>query len=590
MAASDNAKISLWADFAKFKKLWPYLRQNSKQLFATLPLIPLISVLQLYQPILLKHAIDDGILKHDHNQLLHLATFYLVLVIAEWLTRSTQSLSSTFIVERMIRRLRGRIVHHVLHLAPAFHDQSMSGALVTRATSDCDNLSESLNQGILQSLVDVVVLCGVVVGMFLLDPYLGAVTLVILPLTFLLIVWFSRAIKEAMLNARRHLAMLNAFTQECLSGITTIKVLTAEKAAEKRYHGLNLAFRDAQMRSVTFDAFLYSMLEGMASITVGVVLWLVISHFFGFSFYTAGVTVAFVRYIQQLFEPLKTLGQTLSALQGVFTSIDRVFTVLETQNHIGGDRPAFDIKGHIEFQDVGFAYRRFDDSGHQPTPILKQVSFQVPPGSSCAIVGLTGGGKSTMMKLLTKLYDGYSGEIRIDGEDLRRIEPFSLRKKISIVPQEIVLFNDTIRFNIGMGADDVTQDMIERAAGLVGADAFIQGLEGGYDFKVAENGENLSEGQKQLIAFARALVHNPGLVVLDEATSSIDPQSESAIQRAIGNMLAGRTVLIIAHRLATVKRCDNILVVEDGRIVEEGTHPVLLAKQGAYHQLHESLA
>jgi ABC-type multidrug transport system fused ATPase/permease subunit len=584
-AAGNSEVRSLYQDFKGLKKLWPYLREYKRLIFIAALLIPVISGLQMALPLIIKRTIDEGILKNNGTVLLYGASFYLLAVLGEYITRAGQSITTALAVHRMIRKMRANLVTQVMRLKASFHDQSLSGALVTRATSDFDNLSESLNMGVLTSVVDIAVLGGCVIGMFIMSWPMALCAILILPLVAWIVRGFSKGLKAAMLKTRKKIAALNAFTQECFYGHSTIKLLTAEAAAEKRYNQLNIEFRDAQMDSVILDSMMFSILDGIASITVGLVLWLGITQLLDIQLVTAGVMVAFVQYIQQLFEPLKNLGNKMAMLQGAFTSIDRVFGVLDLKDWVGGHVPSPKIKGSVRFEHVSFSY---DKSRANAPKILHDVSFDLQPGKSLALVGATGSGKSTIVKLLSKLYDQYSGHIFIDDLDLATIEPDSLRKQIAIVPQDIVLFDGTVAFNIGLGDPTVTRESIEAAARDVGADGFIRRLSGGYEHHVKERGANLSHGQRQLLAFARALARSPSLVILDEATSSVDPESEAVVQAAIARLLKGRSVIVIAHRLSTIRQCDKILVIEKGRVIESGKHDELKALGATYARLLES--
>lgn len=580
------AKKKLGAELRGLTKLWPYLRQEKRLLVVSMVLIPVIAALDTGLPLVLKYAIDHGIASKDTSALALAAGVFGLIVVLNYFARSGQSIASSVAVLRMIRRLRMKLFSHVLSLNASYHDRSMSGALVTRATSDFDSLSDSLNMGVLTSLVDLGSLIGCVIGMFILDWRLALTTLVILPIVFFIVQWFSKAMKTAMLKARIKIAALNAFTQECFYGHQTVKVLTAEKATGVTYGRLNREFRDAQMSSVVLDAFMFALLDGVATITTGLALWFVVSEHLPGAVLSAGVLVAFVQYVQQLFEPLKQLGNKMAMLQGAFTSIDRVFGVMGETAVIEGKNPVTKIDGEVEFQNVSFAYHAKGEG--QGRRILTAINFKLKRGRTLAIVGATGSGKSTLVKLLAKLYDGYDGKILLDGKDLKDLDPESLRSAMAIVPQDIVLFDGSIAFNIGLGRPGITRHDIEEAATQVGADDFIKRLPHGIDQEIKEQGSNLSHGQRQLIAFARALARKPGLVILDEATSSIDPESEATIQKAIARILHGRTVIVIAHRLSTIRQCDEILVVDKGRVIESGRHEELLEKRGAYFGLHQA--
>jgi ATP-binding cassette subfamily B protein len=579
---------SLLTDFMKLRLLWPYIQKERTLFVIAVVLIPIISVLLVLEPLLLKYAIDEGVLNKDLGKLTLYSVGFLIVVTGEYLTRTGQSYTTAIIINRMISNLRRRLVSHVLSLRASYHDRSLSGALVTRATSDFDNLNESLSTGVLKSIVDISSLAGCIIGMFLLEWHLALIAVAVLPFVFWGIGWFSRALKTGMLASRNQLSVLNAYTQECLYGSSTIKLLAARKDAEQKYQQFNAGYRQAQMKVVVLDAFLFSVLDGVSSITIGLILWMTVTRLVGLDAITAGVMVAFIRYIQQVFEPLKQLGSTMAMLQGVFTAVDRVFTVLDTKEFIEGTDIPASISGSVEFKNVSFRYGK--NAGSDQKLTLEDITFRLKPGESLALVGATGSGKSTIVKLLSKLYDGYDGKILLDGTDIRSLDGSLIRKQISIVPQDIVLFDGSVTFNISLGAENISLEDVKSAAKIVGADTFINLLPGGYDFNIREQGGNLSHGQTQLIAFARALARNPKLVILDEATSSVDPQSETVIQDAIRKMLHGRTVVVIAHRLSTIRECDKILVIGAGKILEEGNHQQLIKRGGAYQELHLALS
>jgi ATP-binding cassette subfamily B protein len=414
--------------------------------------------------------------------------------------------------------------------------------------------------------------------MFLLNWKLALIASIALPIVIFAINKFSHALKRFNVITRKKIATLNAYTQESLYGNSTIKLIRAEEQAFEKHNKLNEGYRNSQMKVVALDALLFAVIEGISSITIGLVLWYSLSDYFPTNTLTAGVMVAFVQLIQQLFDPLKQLGSTMAMLQGVFTSIDRIFGILVEDEFIEGSEDSTP-NGDIQLRDVCYQY---EENG---VKVLNQVSFDVKSGESVAIVGSTGSGKSTIIKLLSKLYDSYEGSISIGGNELRKYTAEGIRNNIAIVPQDIVIFDGSVSFNIGLGIDGVTEKDIIRAAKLVGADKFIQELPGQYNHRILERGANLSHGQKQLLAFARALCKDPDFVILDEATSSVDPASEREIQQALLKILHNKTVIVIAHRLSTIKECDNIIVLEKGKILESGKHSELIANNGRYHEL-----
>ncbi len=574
-------------DLLSLKRLWPYFTENKRYIYFSLFLVPFIALVNALIPYLFKRGIDDGIILGETETLYWVGAMYFLLVTLNYLLRTGQAIMAAVAVNRMIMHLRNALAQHILRLKAAYHDKTLSGALATRTTGDFDNLSASLDQGILSAIVDIAVLLGCLLGMFALNIKLSLVVLSMLLIGIWAINFFSQKLKKAMLRARKKVAAANAYVQECMQGSNTLKVLNAQEESQRRYFSLNEEARKAQIGSVNVDALMFSVIEGISSIAIGVVLWTSLK-WFGvsselFSGLSLGIIVAFIQYVQSLFEPLKSLGSRMAMIQGVFTAIERIFGILDIKDFISGDKePQFD-KGCVEFDNVSFCY---DLS--EMNYILKRVSFTVPQGSSIALVGPTGGGKSTIIKLLSKLYDGYEGDILLDKQNLKEIEPFLLRREIAIVPQEITLFTGSLSFNISMGDSSIPLEDIKAAACVVGLDQIVEELPGQWEFEVKEQGGNLSHGQRQLIVFARALVKRPKIIILDEATSSVDPESEKLVQDAISLILQGRTVIVIAHRLSTIEECDQILLIKGGEIAERGTHKELLAQKRHYYDMYTS--
>lgn len=576
----SQAPSKTLSNFSSLKKLWPWLRASRMYLLFALIMIPASATIESLSPIVVQRTIDLGVAKHNQSEIYHWATIFLLLVVASYIFRCVQAITTATAVHRMILDMRSSLVRHVLKLPSSFHDKQLSGALATRATGDFDNLSESLNQGVLSSIIDVMALVGCVVGMFVLSVKLALITIVLLPLVTWVVLWFSRKLNNSMMSARKKIAALNGYTQEALSAMTAVKLLNATRHVAKHYSKLNVEHRDAQMESVFYDAFMFATLDGIASITLGIVLFTVIRTVGIGSDLTAGVIIGFVQYVQQIFEPLKQLGTKMAMLQGAFTSVERIFGLLDRSEHIpGSDKAAWPSAPDVSFSHVHFSY------GAESGEVLKDVTFDLPGGSSLAIVGATGSGKSTIVKLLCKMYAGHTGQITLDGQDINRFDAMDLRKHMAIVPQDIVLFEASVAFNISLGSPDISEADIKTAAAITGAERFINELPNTYDYPIREGGGNLSHGQRQLIAFTRALVRQPRILVLDEATSSIDPQSEALIQDSIARILKGRTVIIIAHRLNTIQRCNRVLVIEHGKVQESGTIPDLMAKKGRFFEL-----
>ncbi|MEI6833867.1 MAG: ABC transporter ATP-binding protein [bacterium] len=561
-------------------KLWPWLRPHRKLVYLGSAMIPVVAIIAMVQPLLLKKAIDDGILAGNWQITMFWASFCLLLSFSTYILGGVQTIATSIAVHRMIYSMRSSLMRHVLSLPAVWHDNQISGALATRATSDFDTLSESLNQGVLSSVIDILVLAGCIAGMFLLSSKLAVTALIILPIMTWLVIWFSKKLNTSMLASRRNLATLNGFTQEAITSLSAVKLLNAERGVSGRYQKLNQDYKNSQLDNVFYDALMFASIDGISSITLGIALFMAISWAGHENVFSAGLMVAFVQYIQQLFEPLKQLGTKMAMLQGAYTSIDRIFGLLDLTDKIGGQLPVtWKSEADVEFKNVSFTYKP------KTSDVLTNINFRLPAGKSLAVIGRTGSGKSTIIKLLTKLYSGYRGIIMIGGQSIENILPEQVRDHLGIVPQDVVLFEGSIAFNISLGDNAITREQLEKATATVGASEFIRDLPGGLDFVVKENGSNLSQGQRQLIVFARALVKNPSLIILDEATSHIDPHSEALVQAATAKILAERTVIVIAHRLETIKKCDLILVLENGRIVEMGEPKQLLELGGRYQEL-----
>ena len=582
-------KGTILSDFKWFIYLWPYIRPNRRAVLVSVFTIPIISLSKLVLPLILKMGIDDAIKTSDLGLIFYYSSLIAGVVVIDYASNVVRAISAVKVIQGAIIRLRRRLLSHLISLRLRFHDTLPSGALVTRATADFENLSESLGEGVLQSLVDIVILIGCLIGMFLLSWRLSLATLILLPLSYGLIGRFSKVIKTASFEAKRHLANLNGFTQECLFGLRTIKTLKGENTAIVKHKTLREQYRQSQFKSVSYDALLYSTLDGLSFISVALILGLSIYLNESKTTVTIGTTIAFVRYVQQLFEPLKRLGSMMTMLQGAFTSLERIFSLLTVREFIEGSAPLQNFSGEVKVSSLTFSYVPGEENQAQSKDhVLNKVSFHLPAGTTLGIVGTTGSGKSSLAKILTKQYDSYSGSIYFDNQNLKEISPDSLEGIVSIVNQEIVLFQDTILNNITLGRSNIDEKQAIEAAKTVNAHEFICDLPNRYQFVVAEGGQNLSLGQQQLISFARALASNPQLIILDEATSSIDAKTEAKIQQARKSLLSDRSGIIIAHRLSTIQDCTNIVVLEGGRIIEQGSHDELLKQNGAYKHLHQT--
>lgn len=586
------------------RRLWPFFDGTKHWVVLSLALVPAIALLAAAPAVLLQRIVDLGMLGQSSSALAAGALWYLAVVVLNYLCQVGQAMAAGYAVQKMAASLRHALVGHVLRLPARFHDANLSGALVTRATSDFENLSQSLNQGILTSIADLARLVGIIGGMFYLGWEFGVIAVIVVAIGTKVVSHFSEKLRLAMLRSRRHGAAMNAFAQELLANQATVKLLSAEQRAGKQFDVLNERNRLSLMDEVRHDANLFSFLDGISAICIGVSLFYVLGHRLGMSGYTAGTLVAFIQYMFQIFEPLKMLGNKMAMLQGVFTANERIFGVLDVHERIEGeldgrsvdksvDAPV-PLSGAVAVRDLCFSYDAWaprPEATHKPArDVLSGITFSVAAGESLAIVGRTGSGKSTLVRLLCKIYDRYQGSFLLDGMELRSLASDYVQSQMAVVSQDVVLFRESIFFNVAMGRQAATLDDVRAACELAGANRFIEQLPGGYFFEVSEKGENLSHGQRQLLCLARALVHRPRILVLDEATSSVDPESEAIFQAAVEKILGQCTVFVIAHRLETIARCNQVLVLEQGRILEKGSPSELMATDGAFRRLKQALA
>lgn len=572
--------------FRHWKKLLPYLKQSRWQLFGAVALIPLAALFRMSLPRVIKETVDQLIEFEQKSAALTGGLLFLGLTIGEYLAKSGQRIAAGVTVQRLVAALRLDLIKHLVYLPAVFHDKQNSGVITTRATGDFNTLQNSLQQGILGSLVDVVAIFGSLAGVFLLDWRIGLILSGVLFLLIPMIKLFSYLLRTTLHKARNRMGELSGFALECFYNFSAVKALSGEKSGINQFNRINRRFRNIRIGNVLIDALLYSLIEGISAAVIGGLLWLTVFKW-NYGELSPGLLIALVAYIQQIFEPLKELSNKIAQLQGASTVLERIFGLFEHQENLSGNTvPQKQLQGKLLFQDVSFAYR--DGNDGTGAAVLKGINFELDPGSSLAVVGRTGSGKTTLLRLLLREYDGYNGSIHLDGCELSRYQPHALRARLGIVPQETVIFRGTIEFNLTLGNPAVTEEMMIAAAKETGADRFIQKLPGGYAYPVHSGGNNLSQGQRQLLAFTRALAAEPELLVLDEATSSVDPASEQMVQRSIERILKGRTVLIVAHRLSTVKHCDMILVLDDGAVVERGNHKELLAMNGIYASMVSS--
>ncbi len=574
--------------------IWRFLRPYRGYIALAIVLMPVYSAFSLAQPYVIKLAIDLFITPasrpHMPGWLRWLSTVspargillagavYALLVLGEFVSFYGQYFLTMLVAQLGLSDLRVALFRHIEKLPMAFFDREPSGRLVSRVTTDIDAIGEMFNSGALTIFSDGLVLLSVVVLMFRLSPVLASVTLLTtLPLLLIVKVLQVQA-RRVYREIRRRLAALSAYLSEAIEGMTTIQLFTREDRSLAEFDEFNSACRDALRRANIYEAGLYSLVEAASSICVGVLLWRG-----GYRGVSLGTLVAFVEYVQKFFVPLRDMSTKYAALQSALAAVERIVEVMLRNSTESNYAPALRLgrpPSEIRFEHVSFSYRPGEK-------VLHDLSFCVEPGQKVAIVGPTGAGKSTIIKLLVRFYDPQEGRILLDGVDLRKLDLSYLRRVVGIVQQEVFIFSGTIADNVRMGRDDISEAQVIAALKRAQAYDFVARLPLGLNQPIGEKGLELSSGQRQLLAFARALAFDPPILVMDEATSSVDPETERWIQCGLEELLQGRTALIIAHRLSTIQKADQILVISHGTLREKGTHQELIAKRGLYWRLFE---
>ena len=539
----------------------------------------LLSVISTYRPYLTMQIVDNDIIRLSDRDLMLKHIYWLVgLVFLETFLNFFLVYFSNFISQNVIRDIREKLYEKLIYFKTSFFDKTPIGQLVTRAVGDVETIATVYTDGFLMVFGDILRIVFVLVMMFNTNTHLSYISLLILPLMVVITRFFQKRLKKAFGEERTWTANQNSFVQERLSGMQLIQVFGREQQEYKKFESINLTLKGALLRTVFIFSLFFPVVELISSLFIGFILF-----YGGYITITAGVVIAFIQYISMLIRPLRQIADRFNNIQRGIVGAERVLGLMDQDlaipNH--GTFKKEHFEGRITFEDVHFSY-------DQNQKVLQGISFKVEPGDSVAIVGATGAGKSTIISLITRLYDIESGKITIDGVDVKDYELYCLRSHVGVVLQDVFLFHGTIYDNLAFGDDSITLERMQKAAREIEVDEFIQSLPGGYDFEVSERGSSISLGQRQLLSFLRAYLSDPKILILDEATSSIDPQSEKLIQRATEKITKGRTSIIIAHRLSTIQGADKIIVMDSGRIVETGTHQELLALGGYYSSLYKA--
>jgi ATP-binding cassette subfamily B protein len=570
-------------DARLMRRLLTYLRPHKWYVLGALLALVGDAVTQLAPPYLVKIAIDQYIAQGDLAGLNTIAFVYLAVLVAAFSLEYAQTYMMQMIGQRIMFDMRMQIYTHLQKLDLSFYDRNPVGRLMTRVTTDVDVINDLFTSGVVAAFGDLFMLVGIFVTLLWMDWRLALIAFSVLPLIVVLAQWFRRNVRESYRKVRLRIARINAFLNEHINGMATVQLFRREEVNYGRFEFINREHRDANVEQILYYAVFLPAVEFVAAIATALILW------YGGGFVmngtlTLGSLVAFILYAGRFFRPISDMSEKFNTLQAAMASSERIFQLLDTEVAIQspsapkgqGLRP----NAHIVFDNVSFAYKEDDY-------VLRDVSFEVKPGQRVGIVGATGAGKSTLISLLLRFYDVTRGRILIDGVDIREMDLAALRRMFSLVLQDVHLFSGTIAGNIRLGDESIDDARVRDAARAVHAHRFIEALPGGYDARVAERGATLSVGQKQLLSFARALAFDPSVLILDEATSSVDTETELLIRDALHVLMSGRTTLAIAHRLSTIQDMDKILVFHKGKLRESGSHQELLAVRGIYYKLFQ---
>lgn len=579
----ENKKVKSGnlVDFKVLKRLFGFAKPYMKQFYLLVFLTIFLALLTPIRPYIVQSAIDDYVPAGDYPGLVFMISILVVHLILLAIVQYSHTYLSGWIGQVIIKDIRTKLYKHLLKLRLKFFDKTPIGRLVTRNVSDIETLSNVFSEGVAALIGDLLQLLFLMGFMFYLDWRLTLVSLSTLPLLIFSTYIFKEKIKVTFNQVRNAVSNLNSFVQEHVTGMSIVQIFNAEKREMDKFKAINSEHRKAHIRSVLYYSIYFPVAEIIQAIAIGMAVWYGARGILVNADTGPGVIIAFIMYIQMFFRPIRMIADRFNTLQMGIVSSNRIFDLLDNSNHIPdeGDHKPEEIKGNVAFKDVWFAYNEEDY-------VLKDISFEVKEGETIALVGATGAGKSSVINLLSRFYEINKGQIKIDDVDIDEFDLDALRRHIGVVQQDVFLFSDTIRQNITLGNPDIPDAKMMEAAKLVGVDKFIQRLPEGYDYNVMERGSTLSVGQRQLISFVRAMVYDPKIIVLDEATSSVDTETEELIQKAIGQLMEGRTAIVIAHRLSTIQGADKIIVLDKGEIQEIGTHSELLEKKGFYANLY----
>ena len=569
-------------DFVLLKRVLAFAKPYRLQFTIAAISAVLLSVLGPMRPMLINYAIDNYILIPNKEKLLNITTLLLGLLFVEAFIQFFYIYLSTWIGQHVIQDLRAKIFKHILSLKMKYFDNTPIGTLVTRAVSDIETIADIFSQGLLVIIAELLKLVVVVIMMFYTDWRLAIITMLTIPILLVATSWFKRNIKASFQDVREQVSQLNTFVQEHIVGMNVVQIFNREQAEYKKFKTINKSHRDAHLRSIFYYAVFFPIVEVLSAMSIGLIVWYGGQGILSGKDITVGELIAFILFIHMMFRPIRQLADRFNILQMGIVGSERVFKVLDTDAKIAdlGENTLENMEGAISFKEVDFSYKKDEW-------VLKGLTFEIKAGKMLALVGRTGAGKTSIISVLNRFYETQKGTIAIDGIDIDTVQLANLRENIALVQQEVFLFSDSILNNITLFDTDITRIEIVEAAKEIGVHDFIETLPNTYDYVVGERGVTLSAGQRQLIAFLRVYVRNPKILILDEATSSIDTATEELLQNALEKLSKDRTTIVIAHRLSTIVKADKILHLKNGSVLEEGTHNQLLKSGGAYAEMYD---
>ena len=564
-----------------FWKFWGFIRPYRVSLLLSFILVLLMVGVGLIQPLLIKIIVDETIARGKGSQLFGFSLLFVGVVLLEYVLRCLQTWILAQAGEKTLRDIRRSLYKHILSRSSSFFNHQPVGRLVVRLTTDVESLAEMFTSGFVSILADCVMVIGIIGMLFYLSLSMTLTSFLVLPLLVIIALYFRKKMRWAFRNIKHYVGQLNAYLAEHLNGMEVVQTFNKEKYVFNEYEKINKSLMSFHFKNISYDSMLYSLVEALGALTIGLLIWFSTDNLIQGAI-TAGTLIAFIEYLERFFIPIRDISEKYAVMQSGFASLERIIGILENNDSIPQVLQPVRLssfKGQLEFRNVSFAYKKDE-------PVLKKIQFKVRACEKVAIVGPTGAGKTTLMKLATRLHDVDEGEILLDGIDIRNLEHSFLRKNVGMTSQDFFIFSGTIAENISLCDPHISLNSVKEASQKSGIHEFIEKLPHGYETKLVEKGANISVGQRQLISLARIFVFNPSIIILDEATSNIDTESELLIQKALEEVTRNRTSLIIAHRLSTIRNADRILVLHQGKILEEGHHDSLIQNQGLYHKLY----